>query len=101
MSSLEILETAKAMAEIGLFEQMKFHSRTSQYGQFTRVRRFYSKVKEIVREEAARIWSGEFAREWSLDQAFGRVVLQRLWKIMTSIKLAKAEDRLYRRLGRR
>ncbi|RLG01779.1 MAG: ketol-acid reductoisomerase [Thaumarchaeota archaeon] len=100
-ASGELAETAKAMAEIGLFEQMKFHSRTSQYGQFTRAREFYSKVKEIVREQAAQIWSGEFAREWSLDQAFGRVVLQRLWKIVTSSKLAKAEDQLFRQLGRR
>lgn len=100
-ASGELAETAKAMAEVGLFEQMKFHSRTSQYGQFTRARKFYSMVKEIVREQASKIWSGEFAREWSLDQAFGRVVLQRLWKIMTSSKLAKAEDLLYRQLGRR
>jgi len=100
-ASGELGEVARAMAEMGLFEQMKLHSRTSQYGQFTRARKFYGIVKEIVKEEAAQIWSGEFAREWSLDQAFGRVVLQRLWKIVTSSRLAEAEDRLYRQLGRR
>jgi len=100
-ASGELAEVAKAMAELGLFEQMKLHSRTSQYGQFTRARKFYDMVKEVVREEATQIWSGDFAREWSLDQAFGRVVLQRLWKIMTSSRLAEAEDRLYRQLGRR
>ncbi|MCD6088476.1 NAD(P)-binding domain-containing protein [Candidatus Bathyarchaeota archaeon] len=100
-ASGELSEVAKAMADVGLFEQMKFHSRTSQYGHLTRSRKYYNMVKDVVREAAAHIWNGEFAREWSLDQAFGRVVFERLWKIVTSSKLAKAEDKLYRLLGRR
>jgi ketol-acid reductoisomerase len=100
-ASGELSEVARAMAERGMVEQMADHSRTSQYGQFTRAERFYRKVKEMVRTEAADIWSGEFAREWSLDQSCGSVVLNRMWKIARESRLAKTEDRLYKTLGRR
>lgn len=100
-ASGELSEVARAMAERGMVEQMADHSRTSQYGQFTRAERFYDTVKEIVRKEAADIWSGEFAREWSLDQSCGSVVLNRMWKIARESRLAKIEDRLYKTLGRR
>ncbi|MEM2175151.1 MAG: ketol-acid reductoisomerase, partial [Candidatus Micrarchaeia archaeon] len=94
-------EVAKAMAEIGIFEQMVFHSRTSQYGQLTRARKYYDKIKEIVRNAAAYIWSGEFAKEWSLEQSMGYPVFNRMWKIARESKLAKEEDKLYRILGRK
>jgi len=100
-ASGELSEVAKAMTEIGMVEQMAVHSRTSQYGQFTRAERFYDKVKEMVRKEAADIWSGEFAREWSLDESCGSVVLNRMWKIARESRLARAEDKLYKALGRR
>ena len=100
-ASGELSEVAKAMAEIGMVEQMAVHSRTSQYGQFTRAERFYDKVKEMVRKEAADIWSGEFAREWSLDESCGSVVLNRMWKIARESRLARTEDKLYKALGRR
>lgn len=100
-ASGELAEIARAMAEMGIFEQMILHSRTSQYGQFSRALKYYNTIKEIVRTEALQIWNGEFAKEWSLDQLFGRVGLERLWKIMRESKLAKEEDKLYRILGRR
>ena len=100
-ASGELSEVAKAMAERGMVEQMADHSRTSQYGQFTRAERFYDKVKEMVRKEASDIWSGEFAREWSLDQSCGSIVLNRMWKIARETRLARTEDRLYKTLGRR
>jgi ketol-acid reductoisomerase len=100
-ASGELAEIANAMAEIGLFEQMILHSRTSQYGQFTRMTKYYEKIKEIVKSEANQIWNGEFAKEWSLDQLLGYPVLNRLWKIVRNSKLAKSEDKLYKVLGRR
>lgn len=100
-ASGELSEVAKAMAERGMIEQMADHSRTSQYGQFTRAERFYTKVKEMVKKEAADIWSGEFAKEWSLDKSRQSSVLNRMWKIARESKLARTEDRLYKALGRR
>ncbi|MFQ6125998.1 MAG: NAD(P)-binding domain-containing protein [Candidatus Heimdallarchaeota archaeon] len=100
-ASGERAETARLMAEIGLFEQLPVHSRTSQYGQLTRTQHYYPKIKEWVREAAAQIWNGQFAREWAADQAAGRVVLNRMLKLARNNNLAKAEDRLYKVLGRR
>jgi len=100
-ASQELAEVAKSMAQIGMIEQMRLHSRTSQYGQFTRAIRFYEQARESTRKEAADIWSGEFAKEWSHDQASGCEVLNRMWKMARDSKLAQAEDRLYRILGRR
>lgn len=67
-ASGELAEVAKLMAEQDILEELKAHSRTSQYGQLTRARQFYDAAKELVRKEAADIRSGEFAREWFLDQ---------------------------------
>lgn len=100
-ASGELAEIATAMAEMGLFEQMILHSKTSQYGQFTRAIKYYEKIKEIIRREAFQIWNGEFAKEWSFDQLLGYPVLNRMWKIVRESELAKAEDRLYKILGRR
>lgn len=100
-ASGERAETARLMAEIGLFEQLPVHSRTSQYGQLTRAQRFYAKVKPWVKEAAVQIWNGEFAKEWAVDQAAGRVVLNRMLKLARNSNLAKVEDRLYKVLGRR
>jgi len=100
-ASGELAEIAAAMAEMGLFEQMTLHSKTSQYGQFTRAIKYYEKIKEIIRKEAFQIWNGEFAKEWSYDQLLGYPVLNRMWKIVRESELAKAEDRLYKVLGRR
>jgi len=100
-ASGELVEIAKLMAENGIFEQLVFHSRTSQYGQLTRTQRFYGKIKELVRKEAANIWSGKFAKEWSFDQSCGFSMFNRMWKDVRRSRLAKAEERLYKLLGRR
>ena len=100
-ASGELAETAKLMAEIGFFEQLIYHSRTSQYGQLTRALKLYDMVKEIVRKEAEEIRSGEFAKEFSLEKISGYAMLKKLWKLAKESELSKAEDRLYKALGRR
>lgn len=98
----ELVETAKAMAEIGIFEQFRLHSRTSQYGQLTRIKRFLSSdLWELFRREADEIASGIFAREWMLEQRGGNPVFNRLMDELKGSDFAKAEDRLLRALGRR
>jgi len=99
-ASEELAEGAKAMAEEGLIEQLKYHSRTSQYGQLTRIRRYYQKIKEIVEKEAAEIWSGEFAREFAEEYRSGMIVLSRLLDVHKRSRLVEAERRLYKALGR-
>ncbi|MCY0859661.1 MAG: NAD(P)-binding domain-containing protein [Sulfolobaceae archaeon] len=100
-ASGELGEIGKAMADFGLFEQLKFHSTTSQYGHLTRAERYYDMVKKVCEEEAEKIINGEFAKEWTLEQMAGKVVLNSLWKKFTNSKLAASEKELYKVLGRR
>ena len=100
-ASGELAEQAKAMAEEGLIEQLKYHSRTSQYGQLTRIKRYYQLIKDIVEKEADEIWSGEFAREFSQEKLSGMPVLSRLTNIYKSSDLVKAERKLFEALRKR
>ncbi|ARM75577.1 NAD(P)-dependent oxidoreductase [Acidianus manzaensis] len=99
-ASGELAEIARAMADVGIFKQMKFHSTTSQYGQFSRAEKYYDILRRITEDEAEKIWNGEFAKEWSLEQIAGKPVLNRLWNIYTESKLSKSEESLYKILGR-
>ena len=99
-ASGELAEGAKAMAEEGLIEQLKYHSKTSQYGQLTRIQRYLRLIKDIAEKEAEDIWSGRFAREFSQENASGSIVLNRLSRIYKESDLVKAERKLYKILGR-
>ncbi|MBP1357629.1 MAG: ketol-acid reductoisomerase [Sulfolobus sp.] len=99
-ASGELAEIARLMAEEGIFKQMVHHSTTSQYGTLTRFFKYYNQVKEISREEAKQIWQGEFAKEWTLEQQAGYPQFYRLWQIVNNSDMAKAEEQLYKLLGR-
>ena len=61
--------TLKEMAEIGMVEQMDFHSPTSQYGSLTRGVRYVTEATaEAMRKSLEEIQSGRFAREWAKKQ---------------------------------
>ncbi|MGC9071473.1 MAG: NAD(P)-binding domain-containing protein [Acidilobus sp.] len=99
-ASGEMAEVASDMASMGAFEQLRLHSTTSQYGQLSRAFKFYDEVRRLVEDEARQIWLGDFAREWSLEQLAGRPKFKALWDAARSSELAKAEDLLFRTLGR-
>ena len=99
-ASGELSEIARLMAEEGIFEQMKHHSTTSQYGTLTRFFKYYDLVKRIVEDESKEIWQGNFAKEWTLEQQAGYPVFYRLWKLVKESEMAKAEKELYKVLGR-
>ncbi|MGC9209998.1 MAG: NAD(P)-binding domain-containing protein [Acidilobus sp.] len=100
-ASGEMAEVASSMASMGLFEQLRLHSTTSQYGQLSRAFAFYHYVKRLVEKEARQIWLGDFAREWTLEQLAGKPKFKALWEAARSSELARAEDALFRVLGRR
>jgi ketol-acid reductoisomerase len=101
-ASGELTEIAKVITEMGLFEQLKVHSRTSQYGQLTWGPRYVTKeTKKLLREAAEEILDGRFAREWRSEQEMGMPVYNRLWKRLHEKPLVKAEDKLYKALKRR
>ena len=100
-ASGELIEIARAITEIGLFEQLKLHSRTSQYGQLTRGPLYAGdEVKEMFRQVIKSLKDGSFAREWALEQKAGMPVFYRLWREVREHPLYKEERKLYKKLGR-
>jgi len=81
----ELGEIGSSIAEVGLWDQLKFHSRTSQYGQLTRGSKYSTgKVKEMMRKSLEEIKDGSFAKEWKLEQIAGFPRFNGLWKKITS-----------------
>jgi ketol-acid reductoisomerase len=87
---------SKAAADIGLWDQLCLHSRTSQYGQLTRgqsaasdaMRRHYRNIIDRIRD-------GSFAREWNLEQQASFPTLNRLMDMALKHKSVKAEKELF------
>ncbi len=102
-ASGEGIETAKAYRDIGLWDQITLHSRTSQYGQEVTSR---LSAEEEATERARltdivdHIQNGSFAREWSAEQAAGFPEFTRIRNINLAHPMREAERRLYRVLGR-
>jgi len=102
-ASGEGVETQKAYVEQGLWGQITTHSRTSQYGQEV--------IGHLTAEEEAaershlraiieRIRSGQFAKEWTLEQQAGEPMFGRIRQQNLNHPMVKAEQELYRVLGR-
>ena len=69
------------MAQKGMFEQMRFHSPTSQYGVLSRrldATGSHSLLEERMRSALEYIRSGQFAQEWTQEQKSGYPRFQRL-----------------------
>ena len=65
----ELCYTLDNIAELGIVEQSRLHSRTSQYGSMSRGMPF--RLPELcakMREGLDEIRSGKFAREWAAEQ---------------------------------
>ena len=102
-ASGELREAAQYMMEAGLFEQMKFHSKTSQYGQ-------YVWGRPSPEEEAAdqdrmqgiigKIKDGTFAKKWAEVQSKDLKELNDSIQDMHDNPMMEKERELYKRLGR-
>ena len=102
-ASGELREAADYMAEQGLFEQLKLHSRTSQYGQLAYGRPTPEEEeadKDRLRTVIARIKDGRFAEKWTQVQADGSAELEAARQAMHDDPMMVEERALYRRLGR-
>jgi ketol-acid reductoisomerase len=65
----ELVEEIRAVQRYGLLNQLPLHSRTSQYGQLSRISRLVPEsTRETLRQVLGDIRSGEFAREWAQVQ---------------------------------
>lgn len=97
----EMAEIASSMRDMGLFEQLKTHSRTSQYGQLTRGPEYVpQEIKEKIRQEAIDILNGKFAREWSEEENYGYLVYDKLHELAKMHPMEQDERKLYKLLGR-
>jgi ketol-acid reductoisomerase len=68
----EAAEIFHQMARIGVIEQMRLHSQTSQYGTLSRGPRMLpDETRERLREALREIRSGAFAAEWRAEQEGG------------------------------
>jgi len=75
----EAAEVLQRMAEVGIFQQMAFHSPTSQYGTLTRMERALpQETRECMEAALKDIRGGVFAEEWETERASGYPVFTRL-----------------------
>ncbi|KQB36284.1 hypothetical protein AOG54_07680 [Acidiplasma aeolicum] len=100
-ASGELAEIAKSMRDMGLFNQLKTHSRTSQYGQLTRGPLYITdEFKKTLKNEAINILNGTFAREWNDEENNGYIVYNRLHEMAKEHPMETEERKLYKILGR-
>jgi len=101
-ASGELGEIGRAMASMGIWNQLKLHSHTSQFGQLTHGPQFIeAETDALMRKAIAEIRDGTFARRWAAEQAAGSPVFQRLLGEAHESPVARAEAELYAKLGRR
>jgi ketol-acid reductoisomerase len=82
-------------ARVGLFQQMRFHSQTSQYGTLTRSPRVIPDAfKETLAQVLADIQAGTFAREWEAERRAGYPVFNRLKAEALAHEINQAEERM-------
>jgi ketol-acid reductoisomerase len=101
-ASGELGEIGRAMASLGMWNQLKLHSHTSQFGQLTHGAQFIgAEADTMMRKAIAEIRDGTFARRWAAEQAEGSPNFQRLLGEVLESPVARAEVELYAKLGRR
>ncbi len=102
-ASGEIIETARAYRDIGLWDQLPLHSRTPQYGQEV-TSRLSSEDESALRKQLHgvidNIRDGSFAKDWALEQQANFPVFKRVRKENMRHPLRLAERQLYKILGR-
>ncbi|MYC84251.1 MAG: ketol-acid reductoisomerase [Acidimicrobiia bacterium] len=102
-ASGEGIETAKAYRDIGLWDQITLHSRTSQYGQEVTAR-LSSEEEEAERSRLrtiiTHIQDGSFASAWAAEQRAGFPEFVRIREKNMAHEMRAAERKLYEVLGR-
>ena len=92
--SHEFAEIFEAMANKGYLGQLPGHSRTSQYGQLSRLDAFDEKpLVEFTESQLQNLDNGSFVREWSVEQSLGRPGLKRLYEKFEQSDYIQAERR--------
>jgi ketol-acid reductoisomerase len=91
----EFSYTLAKIAELGMIEQTRLHSTTSQYGSMSRGMRFIlPELREKMQDGLEEIRSGRFAQEWAAEQATGSPTLKMLREAARSLPLYRLEREL-------
>lgn len=98
--SKEPMYMMEKAAEMGLFQQLPFHSHTSQYGQLTSYELYDpSQIREFLKDRYDRIRNGVFAQEWEKEQKEKDLAtLKDLSDKAVNNELSQAEARLFEKL---
>jgi len=65
----EMAEVFQACAEVGFYKQLRYHSRTAQYGELSRKETILPpSVRDTMALALEHIRSGGFAREWAAEE---------------------------------
>jgi ketol-acid reductoisomerase len=94
--------TFAKIREVGMLEQMDYHSTTSQYGSLSRGIRFAELIgplQERMQKVLGEIQSGEFADEWSRNQTEKLEELRQLKALREMIPFAQWEKRARKAFG--
>jgi ketol-acid reductoisomerase len=81
--------------ELGMRQQHRLHSHTSQYGTITRAPRFFDlagPLREKMNGILGEIRSGAFAREWSSERDAKLALLEKAHKAAEGMPMARWED---------
>lgn len=96
----ELAYTFGKIAELGMVEQTRLHSRTSQYGSMSRGMRFMiPELRAKMRDGLEEIRNGSFAREWAAEQRDGCPTLEALQEAARDLPLHQIEEELRHVLG--
>jgi ketol-acid reductoisomerase len=93
--SKEPAEVFERMADVGLVKQLKYHSRTSQYGQLSTMRQndgkeIHEKFRRVLHDN---ILSGKFAEKWS-NTKWAAEELAKEWKEVEKAPIVQADERV-------
>lgn len=100
-ASGEAADIFRAMTRQGLFEQMKYHSLTSQYGVLSRRKGATgSDLRQRMEAALEKILDGSFAREWAAEAAAGYPNISRLRREAEAHSINEADLSVRRLLGR-
>ncbi len=95
----EVLHELKLIVDLiyegGIFNMWKAVSETAKYGGMTRSRRIFNEsVKEEMKKILKEIQTGEFAREWILENQAGRPVYNKLLEMERNHPIEKVGEKI-------
>jgi ketol-acid reductoisomerase len=97
----ESAEVLGRMAEVGIFQQMGYHSATSQYGTLTHMERALPPdIEERMDSILAEIKDGSFAQEWESEQSAGYPTFKKLKEAALQHPLNDVERAVRKLMGR-